>query len=201
MEYFNEDKIFSYFEEEIRNSSLKDIQSLKKEIKEIKENELKKIHNEVKQQIDLTLKIELKDLNNQRSMEISKISNEYKLKLMKVRENLLEQVFSSVKEKLNNFTNSNDYVELMKEKVKNVNQEFANEKVIFKINKDDKRIRKIIESNFLFEYDIEVVPEIYIGGFEACTIEKGLEIDETIDTKLNEKKQWFYSNSKLFIRY
>ncbi|MEG1066748.1 MAG: hypothetical protein RSD85_04270, partial [Erysipelotrichaceae bacterium] len=50
-------------------------------------------------------------------------------------------------------------------------------------------------SNADFKEDDTIV----IGGFKIIT-NTGIIIDETLDTLLNEQKEWFYNNAKLNIK-
>ncbi len=39
-----------------------------------------------------------------------------------------------------------------------------------------------------------------LGGFRLECIEKGIVVDETFDTGIDEQKEWFYQNSGLFVK-
>ncbi len=42
--------------------------------------------------------------------------------------------------------------------------------------------------------------DILLGGFRMECEEKGIVVDETFDTGIDEQKDWFYTNSGLFIK-
>lgn len=200
MDYYNEDQILQYFKDEIEKLSQEKIDKIKKEIAEIKANELNKIEEEVKKEIHLTLGAELKDLEKQHLSEINTILNESNYKLMKRREELFTDIFNTVKQKIVDFIQTERYETLMKTKLNDLAKLFVDEKINFLVNKDDKIIKKVIQSIFK-DYEIFENPRIELGGFQAYSMNKGVEVDETLDSKLKEKKEWFYANSKLFIQY
>ena len=49
-------------------------------------------------------------------------------------------------------------------------------------------------------YPFDYSNKIKLGGFVATISTQKIEYDETIDSKLEDRRIWFYQNSNLFIR-
>ncbi|MBU1145256.1 MAG: hypothetical protein KJ971_05310 [Firmicutes bacterium] len=200
MEFISNDQLFKYFELEISTSMTKQINKLTQEIKDVKEQALKTINEELKDSISHALTLELKELKTNHSFEINKINVENGHKLMKKRQELLENVFQEVFNKLLVFSTSSQYSDLMKSKIKELNNVFLKSYAIFKIKKADDLLAKVIKENYNGKFEIQENFEIELGGFIASCSEMGIETDETIDYRLNDKKEWFYENSNLYIK-
>lgn len=200
MEYLTSEELLKYFEKEIHEVSQKRIDELKAEINQIKQTELDKIDQDLKESIDHDLELELKDLKTDHSYEMNQLLTENAKELMNYRQVLFQSVFDEVKGKLSTFISSKEYVDLLTNKVKKLNTIFKKDNIIFFVKKDDKAIQSVIKNEFEGTYQIEPSESIQIGGFFARCEKKGIELDETLDSILESKKQWFYEKSNLFIK-
>lgn len=200
MEYLSDEQLFQYFQKEINESKQKRINKLRKEIDGIKEKELKIIHQELDENIQHALRLELKELRTNHSFEINKINTENSRNLMKKRQELLQLVFDEVSQKLKKYLKSKEYEAKMKEKILGLENTFQHQEVQFQIGDNDTILENVIKSVYQGKNKIEKVDSIMHGGFIVSCLDKGIEIDETIDNRLLEKKEWFYENSNLFIK-
>lgn len=200
MEYFSSEQLYKYFESEIKSSANSKMNQLRKEIDELKARELKKIDDELKESIDQALSLELKELKTDHSYEINRIMTDNARILMNKRLELLNSVFDDVKKKLLAFSSTEAYTKLMKKKIAVLNQVFKDQEVVFDIKKGDSLLTEVINHDFLGKYTIQTNEKIQFGGFYAACIKKGIEVDETLDFKLDDKKQWFYEKSNLYIK-
>jgi len=197
MPYFNRDDIYRQFAKEINAKADEQIGDLEKEIVETKVKNLKRINNELETSIFRNLDLELNELNADFSANLSRVKTEHTKVLMKKRRELLDSITLKVKEKCLIFVNTIDYKEMLIKKVKKTNKDFSKKSVEFRVKKGDKVVIDVIKNNFNGEYSIKEINEIEIGGFSAICYDMGVMIDETIDSKLREKQQWFYEHSDL----
>lgn len=200
MAYYNEDALYRYFDKAIKTESDKRIQALRKEIDYLYAKELKSITEELLLKKNLELNKELRQIQIDYQDQINKIGVGYDAKLIKERTFMSNIIFQEVLDKIQAFTSTKAYDQLMQKKLEEINSYLKDKKVIFRISEHDKRIVKTIESTVTTPYEIEKTTHIHLGGFEAFIVKDNVEIDETIDTKMKERKDWFYRNSKLFIR-
>ena len=200
MEYNTNQELYQYFTHEIERIGEQQIEALRKEMDEKKKSELKRITDNIERRTRKYLNRELKNLNTDFSSEINRIHTENHRKLMEKRENLLETVFQDVRKKLVDFVKSDAYVSLLEKTLKETVDYLEVEPVTFVVCEDDDVIKDVIEDTLSIDYEIKTSQAITIGGFKAKSVEKGLEIDRTIDKKIKEQRDWFHANSGLFIR-
>lgn len=199
MEYYSNDQLYKYFENEITNASKKRLSALRKEIDELKERQLKRVEEDIKAAVNRSLEIELREVNTDHSFDINKIKSENSKILMNKRQELLKDIFVEVGKRILLFVKSDKYGLLMANKLKELSKRFSGKEVVFQLKKDDKILFDTIEKFYQGKYKVEQSESIQLGGFLIDCYEMGIEIDETIDFKLNEKKQWFYEESNLYI--
>ena len=201
MAYYNEDQLKRYFEKAIQRESDKQIEKLRKEINAIYSREIKKVKEDlaIKKQVQLSKAI--RDVQVDYQDKINKIGVGYDEKLIKKRTEMTDYVFNHVEKKLVDFIQKPEYEELMASKIKEMKSSIGDKKVSFQIGLEDQKLEKLIQKEYGVKSIIERTEDIRLGGFQALLIDDEIEIDETIDSKLSERKEWFYMNSKLFIRH
>ncbi len=200
MEYNNNTTLFNFFKKEITSLGSLDINRLEKEISEVKNRELSRIRNEIEDNIDRFLIVELRSLNTDHSSEINKINNKNRRLLMQERQVLIENVFNDIIKKTFNYLKTNDYLRRMEAKLLTSLKLLNTDDIIITYNKNDEMIKKILSKANFKNLTKNTNDTILIGGFIASSVKKSIEINETIDVRLEEKKQWFFENSNLFIR-
>jgi vacuolar-type H+-ATPase subunit E/Vma4 len=198
--YYNEDQLYRYFDKAIKKEAGKKIDQLRKEIDYLYAKELKKIKEELILKKNLELNKALRELQVEYQDQINQIGVGFDEKLIKERTFMVNFIYQSVLLKLGDFIQTKDYDQLMAKKVEDINQFVKNKKVIFNVSPNDERISKVIEKTMTSSYEIKVSQHIHLGGFLAEIPSDKIEVDETLDTRFNERKAWFYKNSKLFIR-
>lgn len=200
MAYYNEDQIYRYFDKAILNESRKRILELEKEIADIYNKEMKRTKEALIIKKELRSNSILRELRVEYQDQINKIGIGYDAKLIKERQTMTTSVFDSVMKKIDGFVKSLEYKKLMKEKLRKLCQYLDGEKVIIRIALHDKMLAAVIKESVTSPYVIEKTNEIKLGGFGAIIKGNNTEIDETIDSKISERKKWFLKNSKLFIK-
>ncbi len=200
MDYYTNEQLYRYFENEIKTSAARQSEALRKEIADLKDKELKKIQKDLQESIDNATRLEMKELQVDHSYEINKIVMESSRKLMKLRQQLLEEVFTEAETKLRDFVASEEYAKLMEKKLSDILEKFSKCSVVFSVKPGDQALTEMLKRNYHHEYFLEYDPEIKIGGFSVFCAKLGVEIDETIDHRLKDQKEWFYANSNLFVK-
>lgn len=200
MDYYNNEQLYHYFENEIKKSAAEQTEQLKKEIADQRDKELSKIQKELKESIDSAAELEIKELQVDHSYEINRIISENSRSLIKRRQELLENVFAEAKIKLAKFVFSKDYGKLIESKLQNIVDKFSDYSVIFRIKPDDQILLGILQSTYKHPFTVQSDSEISIGGFSVICEQLGIEMNETLDQRFNEQKEWFYANSNLYVK-
>ncbi len=200
MAYYNEDQLYRYFDRSIHHESNKKIDALRKEIDYLYAKEMKKIRDDLLMKKKLQLNKGLRELQIDYQDRINQIGVGYDAKLIKSRTKMANVVFNEVFEKLVDFIETNAYTSYIKEKIKTLDPYIGDKKTIIKVSPFDHNIEAILKKALKDEVTLEIDPAIKIGGFIVVVPSQHIEMDVTIDTKLEEQKEWFYKHSKLFIR-
>lgn len=198
--YYNDEQLYRYFDKAIRIEADKKIVQLRKEIDYLYAKEMKKIKEDLTIKKDLQLSKDMRDLQIEYQDQINQIGVGFDEKLIKERSFMINIIFQTVLAKLGDFIQTEDYDQLIIDKLAKMEDFIKNKKVIFKVSKNDQRIKKVIKKTITTSYEVEISNEIHLGGFIVEIPAEYIEVDETIDTNLKERKEWFFKNSKLFIR-
>jgi vacuolar-type H+-ATPase subunit E/Vma4 len=199
MSYYDDEELLKYFSKQIKELAETEIKKLEKDIADVKKKQLEKIDSELQNSIIKSMNIRIGDLESEYNAKINKLKIENHKNIMQKRKELLDSVVLEVKKKLLKYVKTKAYSEKMKDKVLRILKDFKKRSVIFRINKDDEALKKVIKDNYKSEYSIEDDEDIEIGGFIVVCNELKILTDETIDTKINEKKRWFYEHANLAI--
>ncbi len=200
MEYNNYEKLLDFFKKEINQIGSEKIKELENEISEIKDREIGKIRSDIEENVNRYKMFELKSVNTDHSSEINKINNKNHRLLMQKRQELIDSIFNDVIKKINKYIKTDNYYQLMKKKLLKALKILKADDIVFKYKKDDKLLKKILSENGFKDKTTIASTDILIGGFIASSVKRRIEINETLDVRLEEKKQWFFENSNLFIR-
>jgi vacuolar-type H+-ATPase subunit E/Vma4 len=200
MEYYNDDSLIRYFHDEIERVSSRKIAALQKEISSKKQEELAKLSLEVKHQVDLSLGVELKDMKDKYRQDINDLLSKNAHILYVRRKEISEDIFNEIHKKLLLFVKSKKYEDFIETKLKTIESQMTSQNLSFYIRPNDEVCNKMILTFFDKSINIVKDDKIKIGGFRVVSSKLMLEIDETLDTKLENNKTWFYTNSKLFIK-
>ncbi len=200
MEYKTDQQLYDYFTHEMDRLSSQTIEALRKEIMEQKNEEIEEFKGNLERQVNRYLNTELKEINTDFSSEINKIHIENNRKLIEKREGFMEDVFTEVKEKLLSFTKTSTYKDMLKKQLKEAISHLKNNDTVIAYRPNDDAFVAVCESLYDEQYTMKEDDTIMIGGFIVSSKKIGREINQTLDKKLEARKDWFYKNSKLYIR-
>ncbi|MEG0313752.1 MAG: hypothetical protein RR646_00620 [Erysipelotrichaceae bacterium] len=196
MEINTKQDLVNYIEAEMNDLALKEAHTILKESESLKEEALIEIEEEAKNNAKLVVLSEIKEAKSNAAIKKAAISTKMKKDIIGEREKLVNSVFKETKDKLVEFVASKDYKEFVVKKISKAKKEYGFKDVIILMkdsNYKELAIETYGEANFKEDEDI------VIGGFKIIT-NTGIIIDETLDTLLNEQKDWFYNNAKLNIK-
>lgn len=192
-------KLEQYFKEEIDRVSGIEIKQVEDEIADIREKALQGLEDDAQREAGTVLEQELKELQSEHAIRLSKAHEETSRKLMAKRKELSDLVFQSAKEEIKAFTKKDEYRDYLKEKASALAKRSYTE-AVFYVGKEDLSFQDDIKKAYGKECDVKVDADIVLGGLRLECAQLGIVLDETFDTALEEQKDWFYTNSGLFIK-
>ena len=201
-------KAIEKYAEEQRNKIRFESESFKKK-------ELEKAETEGIREAYTLIQREMAAIRTEISSQLSRDEMASRKKIFEKRNKMTENVFEKVTQRLVEFTKTADYEKLMLESVKKIAQALKADDVIFFIKESDlkfadkikvaytaerlkdKKLADKIKSAFSPSCEVKSSKEIKIGGITGRSASLGLIADETLDTKLDGQREWFYQNSGL----
>lgn len=201
-------KAIEKYAEEQRNRIRFESESFKKQ-------ELEKAETEGIREAYTLIQREMAAIRTEISSQLSRDEMASRKKIFEKRNKMTENVFEKVTQRLVEFTKTADYEKLMLESVKKIAQALKADDVIFFIKESDlkfadkikvaytaerlkdKKLADKIKSAFSPSCEVKSSKEIKIGGITGRSASLGLIADETLDTKLDGQREWFYQNSGL----
>ena len=192
-------KLEQYFKEEIDRVSGIEIKRVEDEIADIREKALQGLEADAQREAGIVREQELKELQSEHAIRLSKAHEETNRKLMAKRKELSDLVFQSAKDEIKAFTKKDEYRDYLKKKASALAKRSYTEAVFF-VGKEDASLQDDIKEAYGKECEVQVDADIILGGLRLECAGLGIVIDETFDTALEEQKDWFYTNSGLFIK-
>ncbi len=193
-------KLEEYMKQEIQRVSNIQIDELDQEIEQIRQEMTASLEEAAQAEAGLQIDIELRELQSDYAIKVSRLHEETSRKLMQKRAELNEAIFDETKEKLLAFCNSKDYETMLNERISSLAKEEIYQNVCIRVAKKDEAYLDMLCKIYGNGCTGCVDESIEIGGFLFECLDDGIVIDETLDNALEEQKQWFFENSGLFIK-
>ncbi|MGN0488940.1 MAG: V-type ATP synthase subunit E [Ruminococcus sp.] len=181
----------------IKKYSALEREQIQKDIAEIKEEEIKKAQAKGKREAESYI-------SKQYSINKAAVTSRYSVKnlesqgkLYKKREEITSNVFKKAKDKLIEFTSTPQYKDLLLGYAKEIAELFDDNSCIVYLKNDDMKFADEIKSVFSGNVDVKADNMIKIGGIIGNCKDKNIVADNTLDSKLDNQKEWFTENSQL----
>lgn len=166
---------------------------IKAEIAYSHDDQLEMFKKGLEKEISLYYESELNDLKKLQAMKVSQAKLTMKKQLLQKRQLIAVNLFEEVLKKLNGFVQSDAYQTYLETNLSNVT---ISDSTVFYIHKNDFSFFE--EWLKKHSYDLPLyVGDIAVGGFKLRDVKRHIEIDMTLDSKLEEAKKWFQNTSEL----
>jgi len=169
------------------------------EAEEFKTKEINKAEEDGLKEAYVLLQKKMLSINTEIARELSKAENASRKSVFEKRQEIENKVFERAAQKLLDYTKTDKYIKKLLESAKAISDKLTADDVVLYICDRDMKFKDKIISAFGKKCDIQVSNEIKIGGIMGISRKIGLLIDETLDTKLENQKEWFCENSGLTI--
>ena len=125
--------------------------------------------------------------------DLAKKQLELRNELFRERQALADKVFAQAREKLTAFTKTADYADFLRRSLEEIKAHCGTAQCVVSIAPSDEEKRSLIES-VLPDAQIAVDQHILIGGIKANCPALGILMDDTLDARLEEQREWFIEN-------
>ncbi len=199
IEKANEEKAVTFLEA-IDKYASQQREKIKSDAEAVKEREIKKAETEVLTDIYNMIQTEMSKIRAEIVGKVSEKEISCRRLLLRNRDQISGEVFTKAKQKLENFTKTEGYVSLISRFAYNASRVLGEENTVLYISENDKElINQIVSSFGSNKCKVELDKNIKIGGLRGYNQDKGIVIDETLDSKLEKQYAWFKEHSGLSV--
>lgn len=196
---YNPQQVFLYMKEEIEQAAKLTEETLLQEAADLEQQACAKIRKEVKNEVENQLKKEMAQLSTNASKNKSLKQAKRKQQLIQKREQYVTEIFKEAREKLVAFTKQKEYQQHLIRGVKQVSEKYQIHNANIYVREEDLQYKEEILKAYGSEVEITSSNNIIIGGFIIENKAAGTVLDESLDSALENQKEWFYHTSGLTI--
>ena len=190
---------FQMIQQSVMAEASAEAQKLLDQAKEYKDNAMKKAEDEVLQELYGKIQDEVAEIRTSSTQSVSKKETQERQNLLLRREEITKAVFDQVRRRLLDFTKTPAYTDLMVELSKELATRCPMEGTVVMLRRDDYHLASRLGDYFGKNCRILADESIRIGGLKVMNQSSGIFMDETLDSRLEDQKPWFYSHSGLVI--
>ena len=194
------EQVFLYMKEEIERLANLEEEKILAEAKELEEEAYNQIKAEAKKDAEALLAKELVEISSSASVEASLSQEEKTKKLVIKRDEYVANIFKEAKEKLVAFVASKDYQKYLIEHIEKIGKLYQVEDSTLELREEDMRYKDELVKAYGVDLEVEVSDKIKIGGFIIENKATNVVVDESLDSALENQKDWFYKTSGLMIK-
>ncbi|MGN1182217.1 MAG: V-type ATP synthase subunit E [Faecalibacillus sp.] len=196
----NKEQVFLYIRDEIEKIASQEEKEILDEAAALEKEAYSQMETEAKKDAKHQLEKELAAISSNASIEAATNLEKRTKKLVEKRETLMKDIFTKAKEQLNAFVKSKDYKDYLLNHIERIGKEYQMTGCILHLKEDDMIYKNDLIKAYGFEIDVKVDQQIQLGGFIIDNPDTHVIVDETLDTALENQKDWFYKTSGLMIR-
>lgn len=169
-----------------------------KETESFKLHELEKAKAEAQRVYDEYVFAATQKMAVSDGVEAQRLSFELKKQVIAARQEITDSVFNNVTQKIKEFTATADYADMLVSSAEKMVKICGNDEIVIYLRSEDKiyedRI-KAVSATIATAVD----DEITLGGIYCICEKKSLKLNDCLETKLENQKEWFYENSGLYL--
>lgn len=171
------------------------ISFMSNKLEELRQEEISNAEKEAQAKSGAVIEIGMRKIDKGCTDRINSLERKCRAELALKREEIISDVFDRAKEKLIAFTKTDEYIKFIEKCLAEIKACFNGGDFTVYL-KDNDISKNIIEKNnikTLIDKNIE------IGGIIAKSEQSNFVADNTLDSKLEQQKDWFFSNCDMSI--
>lgn len=189
------DEKLSKFNLAINHYAEEQREKIQKEVEEYKRRELEKAEAEVLADAYQLIQKEMAEMRAGIARELSRREMDSRKELLAKRQQITDEVFEKVADKLLAFTKSGEYAAFLERTARKLADSFRIPGTVLCIKAEDAVYEKNIADAFHYDCTCKTVDDIAIGGIRVYNHDAGIMADETLDTMLESQHEWFEQHS------
>lgn len=193
---YDEQKLH-HFETSILSEANQKVEEIEKEISNFSSSEIEKTRQEEYDKMFGYMQARVKEIKQKYDQMVTKEKLNSNRELCEFRNSLLEDILLGTRQKIEEFTQSDSYPDYLTNKIQASASKFPCDNSTIYLSEKDMKYADKIKS--VLHVEVEQDKNNTLGGFKIVNLEKGLLLDETFDSSLEEQRRKFYKQCKLTV--
>lgn len=194
----NEEKV-NKFNLAINHYAEEQRKRIEQEIAEFKRKELEDAEVDALTEAYRLIQKEMAEMRNGIAREMARREMDGRRELLENRQKITQEVFERAKQKLVEYTQKPEYAALLQRFASELPDKFRGSGTVIQIRREDEKFEDQIKKAFGGDCTFKVELGILIGGIRAYNSEMGIMADETLDSMLEDQREWFEENSGMAV--
>lgn len=196
----NKEQVFLYIRDEIEKIADQEEKQILEEAKALEKEAYAQMEAEAKKDAKRQLEKELAAISSKASIDAAANLEQRTKKLVEKRDELVKNIFEQAKNQLIAFVESDEYKDYLIDHIQKIGQEYQMTGCILNLRKEDMKYQKELVKAYGFDIEVKINDQIRLGGFIIENPVTHVVCDETLETALENQKDWFYKTSGLMIK-
>lgn len=192
----NQDKI-SKFVQAVTDYAAAQRRQVHREVEEYKRARLAEVEKKALADSTELIQREQAALQKEIRLEMSRREFSARRQLLEKRCEMTEEIFEEARVKLIDFTESEAYPAFLKASFAAIAAQIPAADTVYFVSERDKRREALLRELLPDGAKLAFVKDIQIGGIRAYHAPSGLMPDDTLDTRLEQQREWFTGASGL----
>lgn len=190
---------YQMIETEIMEDAQAQADKLRAQAEEYRQTALKKAEDEVLHELYSRIQDEISEIRGSTTRSVSQQEAQSRQNLLLKREELTNSVFLHVRKMLLEYTKTPKYQQFLLDLAREMAKSYPLENSTVMLKAEDYSMAAQLDEVFGKQCRILADENIRIGGLKMMNQGVGIFVDETLDSRLEDQKPWFYSHSGLSI--
>lgn len=195
----NNDEQIGKFLQAITEYAQEQREKILKEVEDFKHEHLQQAEQEALRDTYHLIQKERLALQNKTRLEMSRRELEARKKLLEKRRDMMNALFEEASQRLAAYTETPAYEQTLSDSLRQMQEQLPSRGTVYYIAvRDENRIPAL--TAFVPEGSrVETSRDIRLGGVRGVNMEVGLRLDDTLDARLEQQREWFTRHSGLTV--
>lgn len=173
--------------------------AMQDEVKQLKTERLNEAEKKGRLDSERLVKEKLNESRNRKTAVLAAKTQEANREVLLERSAMVDEVFAMAADKLLEYAKTADYAEKLEKSAAEIAELFGENACVLYLCERDLGFAGKIKSHFGGSAEIAADKTIRLGGLKGYCAKMGIIADETLDSKLEEQREWFIENAALTV--
>lgn len=195
----NNDKKVNKFVEAITAYAEEQSRKIHNEVEAFKAQRMAQAEQQVLQEAYNLIHEEREEVNNQLKKEFSQREFTRRGELIRRRQAITDAVFEDARRRLLEYGTTPAYQDLLRASLTEMARLLPAEGTVYSLSERDRELETALKDLCPAGSRLEFTDDILLGGIQGMNPGAGILVDDTLDTKLEQQREWFIQSMGLSV--